>query len=64
MSTEPIRIDMSRKDNGLGEALMEAMLSGRPIVMHDSTKPELGEVVLGMELDTVDNTEAGGSDGR
>lgn len=48
--SEPIRIDMAEEDNGLGEALMEALLSGRPIVMYESGRPELGEVGFGMEL--------------
>lgn len=60
--TDPIRVDMSAENNGLGEAIMEALLSGRPLVMHDSSKPELGEVGLGMELDTVDDDQAGGPD--
>jgi hypothetical protein len=58
---EPIRIDMGAEDNGLGEALMEALLSGRPIIMHESGRPELGEVGIGMEIDAV---EGGGDDDR
>ena len=54
MSDNPIRIDMSAEDNGLGEAIMTALLTGRPIVMHDSTRPELGEVGFGMDVSPVD----------
>ncbi|MFE2047917.1 hypothetical protein ACFXAS_05380 [Streptomyces sp. NPDC059459] len=50
--TEPIRVDMASKDEGLGEALMEAMLSGRPIVMFESGRPELGEVGFGLEVES------------
>lgn len=48
---EPIRVDMGAEDNNLGEALMEALLTGRPIVMFESGRPELGEVGLGMEVE-------------
>jgi hypothetical protein len=48
---EPIRIDMASEDNGLGEALMQAMLTGRPIVMFESGRPELGEVGFGLEVE-------------
>ncbi|WP_435597121.1 hypothetical protein [Streptomyces anulatus] len=58
--TEPIRIDMSQKDNGLGEALMEAMFTGRPLVMFDSTRPELGDVGMGVDVGVA---EGGDSDG-
>jgi len=54
---EPIRIDMSQKDNGLGEALMEAMFTGRPLVMFDSTRPELGDVGMGMDVSAVEGGE-------
>lgn len=55
--TDPIRIDMARKDEGLGEALMEALLTGRPIVMFESGRPELGEVGFGLEVEgTVDES--------
>jgi hypothetical protein len=49
---EPIRIDMSKKGDGsgLGEALVEAMLSGRPVVMFDSTSPETPEFGFGLEI--------------
>lgn len=57
--SEPIRIDMSQKDNGLGEALMEAMFTGRPLVMFDSTRPELGDVGMGLDLEV---TNSGDSD--
>jgi hypothetical protein len=49
--SEPIRVDMGQEDNGLGEALMEALLTGRPIVMFESGRPELGEVGFGMEVE-------------
>lgn len=49
--SDPIRIDMAREDNGLGEALMEALLTGRPIVMFESGRPELGEVGFGVEVE-------------
>lgn len=49
--TEPIRIDMASEDDGLGEALMEALLTGRPIVMFESGRPELGEVGFGLEVE-------------
>lgn len=48
---EPIRIDMATEDNNLGDALMEALLSGRPIVMFESGRPELGEVGFGLEVE-------------
>jgi hypothetical protein len=50
-NTDPIRVDMSRKDNGLGEAIMTALLSGRPLVMHDSTRPHVPEFGVGMEIE-------------
>ncbi|MFC1260693.1 MULTISPECIES: hypothetical protein [Streptomyces] len=49
--TDPIRIDMAAEDNGLGEALMEALLTGRPLVMFESGRPELGEVGFGLEVE-------------
>lgn len=55
---EPIRIDMSQKNNGLGEALMEAMFSGRPLVMFDSTRPELGDFGMGMDVAVADSGDA------
>jgi hypothetical protein len=48
---EPIRVDMAADDNSLGDALMEALLSGRPIVMFESGRPELGEVGFGLEIE-------------
>lgn len=48
--TEPIRVDMGAEDNDLGEKLMEALLTGRPLVMFQSGRPELGEVGIGMEI--------------
>jgi len=48
--SEPIRVDMAAEDNSLGDALMEALLSGRPIVMFESGRPELGEVGFGLEI--------------
>lgn len=51
---EPIRIDMAAEDNGLGEALMEALLTGRPIVMFESGRPELGEVGFGVDVEGLD----------
>lgn len=58
---EPIRVDMGAENNGLGEALVEAMLSGRPIVLHDSNHPQLPDFGFGMELGTVED-EAGESE--
>ena len=49
--TDPIRVDMGQEDNSLGDALMEALLTGRPIVMFESGRPELGEVGFGLEVD-------------
>ena len=50
---EPIRVDMGQDDNSLGDALMEALLTGRPIVMFESGRPELGEVGIGMEIESM-----------
>lgn len=53
--TEPIRIDMGTKDReGFGEALIEAMFTGRPLVMHDSTRPEVPEVGFGMDIEAAE----------
>ncbi|MCX5584223.1 hypothetical protein [Streptomyces erythrochromogenes] len=59
--TEPIRIDMSDKGSSFGEAFMQALLTGRPLVMFDSSNPEAGEVGMGLELDVL---EDGASDGH
>lgn len=59
--TEPIRIDMSDKDSNFGEAFMQALLTGQPLVMFDSAHPEAGEVGLGLDLGVA---EGGASDGR
>ncbi|WP_432091079.1 hypothetical protein [Streptomyces sp. NRRL F-5630] len=57
-SNEPIRIDMSTKDSeSFGAALFEAMFSGRPLVMHDSTRPDIPEVGFGMEIESVGTEE-------
>jgi hypothetical protein len=58
-NTDPIRVDMGAKDNALGEAIMAALLSGRPLVMHDSTRPEVPEVGIGMDLEML--PEGGGN---
>lgn len=54
---EPIRVDMGAEDNGLGGKLMEALLTGRPLVMFQSDRPELGEVGIGMEIDGLADEE-------
>lgn len=59
--TDPIRVDMGAENNGLGEALVEALFSGRPIVLHDSSRPQLPDFGFGMELGTVED-EAGDDD--
>ncbi|MFF7184657.1 hypothetical protein ACFZAR_05360 [Streptomyces sp. NPDC008222] len=51
---EPIRVDMAAEDDSLSNALMEALLTGRPIVMFESGRPELGEVGFGMEIEEVE----------
>ncbi|MFF6847058.1 hypothetical protein [Streptomyces antimycoticus] len=56
--TNPIRVDMGAEDNGLGEKLMEAMLTGRPLVMFDSNRPELGEVGMGLDVELAAPTAA------
>jgi hypothetical protein len=56
--TEPIRVDMGAEDNNLGDALMEALFTGRPIVMFESGRPELGEVGFGMEIEGVTEEES------
>lgn len=48
--TDPIRVDMAAEDDSLSDALMQAPLTGRPIVMFESGRPELGEVGFGMEI--------------
>ncbi|MEU6397821.1 hypothetical protein ABZ867_12675 [Streptomyces cinnamoneus] len=59
---EPIRIDMNDKDgDAFGAAFMEALISGRPLVMFDSANPEAGEVGMGLDLNVIDG---GGSDGH
>lgn len=59
---EPIRIDMNDKDGtSFGAAFMEALFTGRPLVMFDSANPEAGEVGMGLDLDVI---EDGASDGR
>ncbi|MEU6437485.1 hypothetical protein ABZ874_24555 [Streptomyces albidoflavus] len=56
--SEPIRIDMSEKGGeSFGAAFMEALFAGRPLVMHDSTRPDIPEVDLGFEVDVVDDEE-------
>lgn len=47
---EPIRIDMSNEDENFGEAFMQALLTGRPLVMFDSAHPQAGEVGMGLDL--------------
>lgn len=59
--TDPIRVDMSDKDANFGEAFMQALMTGRPLVMFDSANPEVGEVGMGVDIDVIDG---GASDGR
>lgn len=59
---EPIRIDMNDKDGeAFGAAFMEALFTGRPLVMFDSANPHAGEVGMGLDLDV---TEGGVVDGH
>jgi hypothetical protein len=58
-NTDPIRVDMGAEDNGLGEAIMTALLSGRPVIMNDSTRPEVPEVGIGMDIEML--PEGGGN---
>ncbi|MGW6703551.1 hypothetical protein ACWGDE_01475 [Streptomyces sp. NPDC054956] len=59
---ESIRIDMNDGDGeAFGAAFMEALFTGRPLVMFDSAHPEAGEVGMGIDLDVA---EGGASDGR
>jgi hypothetical protein len=50
---KPIPYDICATDEANGEALLDALLTGRPLAMFDSTKPEIPPFLLGMELSRV-----------
>jgi hypothetical protein len=42
---------MAAEDDSLSNALLEALLTGRPIAMYESGRPDLAEVGFGLEVE-------------
>lgn len=62
-SDEPVRIEGDMDHIGRRDALMVALMTGRPLHIADGA-PSLGEIAAELGLDFSDYREAGGSDGR
>jgi hypothetical protein len=50
MSTEPVNFDISGTADEQTDALMQALLSGQPLTISDSTRPDVPVADIGLEL--------------
>lgn len=52
--TEPVIFDISASNEDNENALLDALLSGRPLTILDSSEPDVPPMQIGMELSRVD----------